>query len=184
MATPVSAAMSRRPGYVTESVTASAASCSAAGTCTYTFTHAVPAGATGTYAIGLEARRTETVLAGQPNQQSMEYGASNPVSYFSVDGSTVAPRRLVVALRQLQPVPRRALTARDTAQQHLILRDVPQPVEYGRFGPRVGHRRGGQGAAAAGNRFQQAGASHPLRPQRHGGWREESVHRGRVRRKP
>jgi OmcA/MtrC family decaheme c-type cytochrome len=84
------------PGYVTES--ASSASCSAAGTCVYTFTHAVPASATGTYAIGLEARRTETVLAGYPNQQSIEYGAANPVSYFSVDGSTVAPRRLVVAL--------------------------------------------------------------------------------------
>jgi len=84
------------PGYVTESATP--ASCSGAGTCVYTFTHAVPAEATGTYGIGLEARRTETVLAGFPNQQSIEYGASNPVSYFSVDGSTVAPRRLVVAL--------------------------------------------------------------------------------------
>jgi mono/diheme cytochrome c family protein len=58
----------------------------------------VPASATGTYAIGLEARRTETVLAGYPNQQSIEYGAANPVSYFSVDGSRVAPRGLVVAL--------------------------------------------------------------------------------------
>ncbi len=84
------------PGYVTESATK--ASCTAAGTCTYTFTHAVPAGSTGTYAIGLEARRTETVLANQPNQQSIEYGAANPVFYFSVDGSTVAPRRTVVAL--------------------------------------------------------------------------------------
>ena len=33
----------------------------------------------------------------QPNQQSIEYGAANPVTYFSVDGSTVVPRRLVVA---------------------------------------------------------------------------------------
>lgn len=86
------------PGYVTESVTAATATCSPAGTCAYTFTHAVPAGATGTYAVGLEARRSETVLAGYPNQQTIQYGASNPVSYFSVDGSTVAPRRLVVAL--------------------------------------------------------------------------------------
>lgn len=84
------------PGYVTESITS--AKCSAAGACTYTFTNVVPAGATGTYAIGLEARRTETVLSGQPNQQSIEYGAANPVAYFSVDGSTVAPRRTVVAL--------------------------------------------------------------------------------------
>jgi OmcA/MtrC family decaheme c-type cytochrome len=86
------------PGYVTETLSSTNTSCSAAGTCTYTFTHAVPAGSTGTYAIGLEARRTETVLAGQPNQQSIEYGAANPVSYFSVDGSTVAPRRTVVEL--------------------------------------------------------------------------------------
>jgi OmcA/MtrC family decaheme c-type cytochrome len=84
------------PGYVTESATK--ASCGPDGTCVYTFTHAVPAGSTGTYAIGLEARRSETVLAGYPNQQTIQYGASNPVSYFSVDGSTVAPRRLVVAL--------------------------------------------------------------------------------------
>lgn len=82
------------PGYVTESATA--ATCNAAGTCMYTFTHTIPAAATGTYAIGLEARRTETVLSGAPNQQSIEYGALNPVSYFSVDGSTVAPRRTVV----------------------------------------------------------------------------------------
>ncbi len=85
------------PGYVTESA-AKASACGSDGTCVYTFTHAVPAGATGTYAIGLEARRTETVLAGAPNQQTIQYGAANPVSYFSVDGSTVAPRRAVVAL--------------------------------------------------------------------------------------
>jgi OmcA/MtrC family decaheme c-type cytochrome len=84
------------PGYVSESATK--ATCSAGGTCTYTFNHAVPAGATGTYAIGLEARRTETVLAGRPNQQSIQYGAANPVSYFSVDGSTVAQRRQVAEL--------------------------------------------------------------------------------------
>jgi len=86
------------PGYVTES--ASGATC-AAGTCTYTFTHPVPAGSTGTYAIGVEARRTETVpelIAGATVQTSIEYGAPNVVSYFSVDGSTVAPRRAVVAL--------------------------------------------------------------------------------------
>jgi OmcA/MtrC family decaheme c-type cytochrome len=85
------------PGYVTESA-ATAASCAPDGTCTYTFTHAVPATAVGTFAIGLEARRTETILAGTPRQQSVQYGAFNPVSYFSVDGSTVAPRRKIVAI--------------------------------------------------------------------------------------
>ena len=86
------------PGYVTESM--AGATCSAAGTCTYTFTHAVPAGATGTFAIGIEARRTEPVpqlVNGATVQTAIEYGAPNLVTYFSVDGSTVAPRRTVVA---------------------------------------------------------------------------------------
>ncbi len=87
------------PGYVTES--ASGATCSASGTCTYQFTNIVPAGSTGTYAIGVEARRSETVpelINGATVQTAIQYGAPNVVSYFSVDGSTVAPRRTVVAL--------------------------------------------------------------------------------------
>jgi OmcA/MtrC family decaheme c-type cytochrome len=87
------------PGYVTES--ASGATCSDSGTCVYTFTHAVPAKATGTYAIGIEARRTQAVselINGTTTPVNIEYGAPNVVSYFSVDGSTVTPRRGVVAL--------------------------------------------------------------------------------------
>jgi OmcA/MtrC family decaheme c-type cytochrome len=83
------------PGYVTES--AAGATC-AGGTCTYTFTHPVPAKATGTYAIGIEARETQVVQADTGGTQSITYGAPNVVKYFSVDGSTVAPRRAVVAL--------------------------------------------------------------------------------------
>jgi OmcA/MtrC family decaheme c-type cytochrome len=55
----------------------------------------VPAGSTGTYAIGVEARRTETISGGAASQ-SVEYGAKNQVVYFSVDGSPVAARRTVV----------------------------------------------------------------------------------------
>ena len=84
------------PGYVTES--AAGATCSSAGACTYQFTNIVPGKATGTYAIGVEARRSETVLAGTSTQQTIQYGAPNQVVYFSVDGSPVAPRRAVVAL--------------------------------------------------------------------------------------
>ena len=58
------------PGYVTES--AAKATCSSSGTCTYTFTHAIPAGATGTYTIGGEARMTVTVLAGTTSSQSVD----------------------------------------------------------------------------------------------------------------
>jgi len=83
------------PGYVTESVTKP--TCGSGGACSYTFTHAIPAGSTGTYSIGGEARATVTVLAGTTAAQTVELGAKNPVVNFSVDGSVVAPRRTVVA---------------------------------------------------------------------------------------
>jgi OmcA/MtrC family decaheme c-type cytochrome len=87
------------PGYVTES--AAKAACGADGTCMYTFTHSIPATATGTYAIGVEARRTDTVaelVNGTTSQVGITYGAPNKVVYFSVDGSPVADRRTVVQL--------------------------------------------------------------------------------------
>lgn len=86
---------SSTPGYVTES--ASAATCTN-GNCSYTFTHAIPAGSTGTYTIGGEARETVTVLSGTTEQQSVTLAAVNPVVNFSVDGSPVTPRRAVVQL--------------------------------------------------------------------------------------
>jgi OmcA/MtrC family decaheme c-type cytochrome len=85
------------PGYVTESATA-ASKCDAKGNCTYAFTNIVPAKSTGTYAIGAEARITQTVLAGTTSSQSVEYGAFNPVTYFSVDGSPVAARRTIIQM--------------------------------------------------------------------------------------
>lgn len=84
------------PGYVTESALKTA--CNSSGACTYTFTHAIPAGATGTYTIGGEARMNVTVLAGTTSQQIVQAAAKNPISNFSVDGSAVTPRRTVVAL--------------------------------------------------------------------------------------
>ena len=83
------------PGYVTES--AIAAPCTGDGTCSYTFKHAVPANASGTFAVGIESRRAETLLPGTTKQQVVQYGAKNQVAYFSVDGSAVTPRRDVVA---------------------------------------------------------------------------------------
>lgn len=84
------------PGYVTESATS--ASCTADGTCVYNFTHAVPANATGTYAIGIEGRISATLLPGTTSQTITNYAGANQVIYFSVDGSPVTPRRTVVAL--------------------------------------------------------------------------------------
>ena len=84
------------PGYVTES--AAAATCSTSGACNYTFKNIVPPAATGTYAIGSEARITQTITTDTAGTQSIEYGAPNVVEYFSADGSPVTPRREVVAL--------------------------------------------------------------------------------------
>jgi OmcA/MtrC family decaheme c-type cytochrome len=81
------------PGYVTES--ALKASCPG-NSCSYTFTHAIPSGAKGTFVVGVEARRSEAILAGTPKAQTVQYGAKNQVMYFSVDGSVLAPRRSVV----------------------------------------------------------------------------------------
>lgn len=83
------------PGYVTENPTTTG-TCSPDGTCSYTFTHAIPAGATGTYVVGIEARRGLTLLPGTTLQQTTQYGADNKIMYFSVDGTPIVPRRMVV----------------------------------------------------------------------------------------
>ncbi len=83
------------PGYVGEDGTAG--TCDANGNCTYTFQHAIPATATGTYAIGVESERLENVLPNTNAAQQIESGTPNQVFYFSVDGSAVQPRRTVVA---------------------------------------------------------------------------------------
>jgi OmcA/MtrC family decaheme c-type cytochrome len=83
------------PGYVSEDGTQG--TCDSSGNCTYTFQHAIPAGATGTYAIGVESERLENVLAGTTAAQQVESGTPNQIFYFSVDGSKVTARRTVVA---------------------------------------------------------------------------------------
>ena len=64
-------------GYVSESAVNSHLRLD--GTCTYTFTHAVPANATGTYTIGIEARRTETCSRARRRSRAVTYGATNQV---------------------------------------------------------------------------------------------------------
>jgi OmcA/MtrC family decaheme c-type cytochrome len=82
------------PGYVSESAL-TAAQCTN-GVCIYNFIHAVPSGARGSFAIGIEGRRTETLLPGTTTPMDVQYGGDNKVAYFSVDGSAVQPRREVV----------------------------------------------------------------------------------------
>jgi OmcA/MtrC family decaheme c-type cytochrome len=85
------------PGYVTESVI-SGASCDAGGNCSYTFTHPLPTTAKGTYTIGIEGRLSITLLPGTTQAMTTTYAGTNQIINFSVDGSTVAPRRTVVAM--------------------------------------------------------------------------------------
>ena len=85
------------PGYVSESAT-SKAQCGGDGVCTYTFSHSVPSGARGSFAIGMEGRRTETLLPGTSTPMDVQYGGDNTITYFSVDGSPVQPRHQVVQI--------------------------------------------------------------------------------------
>jgi OmcA/MtrC family decaheme c-type cytochrome len=82
-------------GYVSENPVPTA-KCASDGTCTYTFAHAIPADAKGTFSIGLEGRREQTILGGTEQQMVTEYGAINKVKSFSVDGSKMVERRKVV----------------------------------------------------------------------------------------
>ena len=89
--------VSTTPGYVTESGSATTVTCSAAGACSYTFTHAIPANATGSFAISYYGSRTAEVLfSGTTSQQTVTESPFNNVIYFSVDGSAVLNRRTVV----------------------------------------------------------------------------------------
>ena len=89
--------VSTTPGYVTESASASTVTCSTASVCTYTFTHAIPANATGSFAISFYGSRTaEVLLSGTTSQQTVTESPFNNVIYFSVDGTPVVKRRTVV----------------------------------------------------------------------------------------
>jgi OmcA/MtrC family decaheme c-type cytochrome len=86
-------------GYVNEDASPAGGgngTCDAKGNCTYTFQHAIPAGATGTYAMGVESERLENVQTTYHGVQQDESGTPNSFFYFSVDGSPVVERRTVV----------------------------------------------------------------------------------------
>jgi OmcA/MtrC family decaheme c-type cytochrome len=65
----------------------------------YTFTNAIPATATGTWAVAIEARRPVTFSpAPSEGPATFTEGAVNPVKYIAVTGGTAVPRRQVVTL--------------------------------------------------------------------------------------
>jgi OmcA/MtrC family decaheme c-type cytochrome len=67
-------------------------------TATYTFTKAIPADATGTWAFSLEARQDVPLDPHPSNELSWEEAAYNPVFYAAVTDAQPQPRRVVVDL--------------------------------------------------------------------------------------
>ena len=118
--------VSTTPGYVTESGSASAVVCSAAGACSYTFTHAIPANATGSFAISFYgSRAAEVLLAGTTSQKSVTESPFNNVIYFSVDGTPVVNRRTVVQVSNCNNCHCLARTPWRIPPQHRAMRHVP-----------------------------------------------------------
>lgn len=72
----------------------------ATGTVTYTFTNAIPEDATGSWTISGDFRGNFTVKDGQGNDVTVSDAGINPIEYFSVDGSSVKPRRMTVTINQ------------------------------------------------------------------------------------
>jgi OmcA/MtrC family decaheme c-type cytochrome len=82
-------------GYVSEDPTRTG-TCAADGTCTYTFNHAIPADAVGTYSISIEGRRDYTLLAGTRKETEFEFHGTPEVFHFGVGNSPTEPRRQIV----------------------------------------------------------------------------------------
>jgi len=67
------------------------------GSYTYTFEATLPADASGSYAVGAEARRDVLLNEGMTNEMAFrEQALENPVFYFSVQGGPPVPRRTIV----------------------------------------------------------------------------------------
>lgn len=65
---------------------------------TYTFTGAIPAGAKGSFSVGIEGYRNVTLLPGTRQETVVRDAGMNKVMHFSVDGTPVQPRRQIVSL--------------------------------------------------------------------------------------
>jgi OmcA/MtrC family decaheme c-type cytochrome len=63
----------------------------------WTTAAALPATAKGTWGISIEGRKDVTIMAGTTQSQTVRDTGLNKTFFFSVDGSTVAPRRTVVS---------------------------------------------------------------------------------------
>lgn len=63
----------------------------------YTLTRAVPADATGTWAIGIESNRIETIIGNNNATTNVTVPAYNPIAYVAVTDTVAVPRRQIVS---------------------------------------------------------------------------------------
>jgi OmcA/MtrC family decaheme c-type cytochrome len=80
-------------GYVSEDARKAVAS---GNQYVYTFNASIPAGALGSYAVGIEGYNNVTLMPNTTKSQVARDVGFNKVAYFTVDGSKVMPRRTVI----------------------------------------------------------------------------------------
>lgn len=68
------------------------------GNAVWTMTNTIPATAKGSFTIGIEGYRNVTLLPGTTKAVTVRDAGDNVVRHFSVDGSPVQPRRVVVSI--------------------------------------------------------------------------------------
>jgi OmcA/MtrC family decaheme c-type cytochrome len=68
------------------------------GSYSYTLVNAIPADAGGTWAIGMESRRVETIRGNEGANLNVNVDTYNPVAYVAVTDAAPMPRREVVAI--------------------------------------------------------------------------------------
>jgi OmcA/MtrC family decaheme c-type cytochrome len=108
------------------------------GQAVYTFTNAIPAAAKGTYVVSIDTRRAYTLNPAPKNgPTSINEGAPNQPFYFAVTGTTVTPRRTVVALAKCNVCHARldnlfSHGAQRIETQHCVICHNPNASDIGR----------------------------------------------------
>jgi OmcA/MtrC family decaheme c-type cytochrome len=98
------------------------------GVYTYQMTNKIPANATGSYTISLEARNDTTLLPGTMKATPATDSAKPVETYFSVDNSPKVARRQVVADAKMRRLPSEPdLRPWRYAQRDTRVRGLPQP---------------------------------------------------------
>ena len=101
----------------------------------YTFTHAIPADATGTWGFSIEARLTVTLNpAPRATTTTVRDAAFNPVFYAAVTDSEAVPRRVVVDIAKCNTCHDRLAFHGGQPAQPAGVRLLPQPERERREG--------------------------------------------------